>query len=96
MEKSLLLFSLHYCWKNELSRENFESCTGTGRQTTSEDGVFLPTGVARIEFEGNLQASFKVMDQNLKWERNAQRFHGCHKKTKNIKSLQMIPHLKSP
>ena len=96
MEKSLLLFSLHYCWKNELSRENFESLPACWLKTTSRDGVCLPTGVATTELEGNLQASFKVMDQNLKWERNAQRFHGCHKKTKNIKSLQMIPHLKSP
>ena len=95
-EKSLFLFSFHYCWKTALSRENFESCSPTGWETTSRDGVCLPTGVATTELEGNLQASFKVMDQNLKWERNAQRFHGCHKKTKNIKSLQMIPHLKSP
>ena len=96
IEKSLIYFSLHYCWKTALSRENFESCSPTGWETTSRDGVCLPTGVATTELEGNLQASFKVMDQNLKWERNAQRFHGCHKKTKNIKSLQMIPHLKSP
>ena len=95
-EKSLIYFSLHYCWKTALSRENFESCSPTGWETTSRDGVCLPTGVATTELEGNLQASFKVMDQNLKWEINDQRFHGCHKKTKNIKSLQMIPHLKSP
>ena len=45
IEKSLIYFSLHYCWKTALSRENFERCRATGRQTTSEDGVFLQTGV---------------------------------------------------
>ena len=45
IEKSLIYFSLHYCWKTALSRENFEGCSPTGWETTSRDGVFLQTGV---------------------------------------------------